>query len=449
MASDMFTFDEQMGELIGRYCIARLRQQPIELDFGGVTDPFEQELVDLLGATGNDPEVVMERFTRVIAPRVLSADSERFLAFIPGAPTKAALLFDMVVSASSLHGASWLESAGAVAAENEVLRLLGRFAGLPETCGGTFVGGGSMGNLSALAVARDTGRRRHGAHQVAIACSSESHSSIASALHLLDVEAVVVPSQDHRLTGAALAHVLASRQSAVPVVGVVATAGTTNIGVIDDLQGIGEVAKAHNLWFHVDGAYGLAGLLSDRLRPQFSGIYLADSFIVDPHKWLFAPFDSCALVYAEPALARAVHTQHASYLDAIHTNAVEWNPSDYAIHLSRRPKGLPIWFSLAVHGTTRYGEAVDAACDIATAAARLIEKAPHLRLLREPELSIVVFERIGWSDDDYEQWSHDLVRRQVAFVTPTTFEGKTCARLAFLNPRTTTTIVREILESMA
>jgi len=448
MAKDPFTFDEKMGELIGNYCLQRLRQQPIELDFGGITSPFEEELQGLLTEVGHDPELVMERFTSVIAPRVLSADSERFLAFIPGAPTKAALLFDMVISASSLHAASWLESAGAVAAENEVLQLLGRLAGLPDSCGGTFVGGGSMGNLSALAVARDTGRKRHQSHRVAIACSSESHSSIAGALHLLDVEAVVVPSDDHHFTGAALEEVLAKRTSDVPLVGVVATAGTTNLGVIDDLAGLGSVAKAHDLWFHVDGAYGLASLMSDALRPRFAGLELADSFIVDPHKWLFAPFDSCALVYREPALARATHTQHASYLDAIHTEAVEWNPSDYAVHLSRRPKGLPLWFSLAVHGTAAYGEAVDAGCKIAKQAARAIEQTPGLKLLREPELSIVVFEKTGWTEADYDGWSVDLVKRQIAFVTPTSYEGRVCARLAFLHPRTTMDIVNEILESM-
>jgi len=300
-----------------------------------------------------------------------------------------------------------------------------------------------------LAVARDTGRRRFGSHLVAIACSSESHSSVAQALHLLDVETVVVESVDHRMTGQGLAEVIANRRSGVPLVGVVATAGTTNLGVIDDLAGIGEVAKANNLWFHVDGAYGLAGLMSKSLRPRFSGLELADSFIVDPHKWLFAPFDSCALVYREPHLARAVHTQHASYLDAIHTETVEWNPSDYAVHLSRRPKGLPIWFSLAVHGTVAYGEAVDRGCAIALQAARRIEQCDHVELLREPELSIVVFERPGWSERDYDHWSRDLVRRQIAFVTPTTYEGKTCARLAFLHPRTTIDLVDEILESMA
>ncbi len=449
MPDDMFTFNAALAQPLLDYCLERLKMQPVELDYGGTSVAFEDRLHGLLNEEGSDPAAVFSTFTDVLAPRVVSADSERFLAFIPAAPTKAALLFDMVVSASSLHAASWLESAGAVAAENQVLTLLAEMAGLPSGSGGAFVGGGSIGNLSALAVARDVGRRRLGTTgTVKIALSEEAHSSNAGALRLLDVEPLLIPAVDHRLTGAALAAALEAEPDRSLVVGVVGTAGTTNAGIIDDLRGIGEVAKARNAWFHVDGAYGLAGLFSPSLHPKFDGLELADSFIVDPHKWLFAPFDSCALVYAQPALARSVHTQHASYLDILHDDAnIEWNPSDYAVHLSRRPKGLPIWFSLAVHGTRRYGEAVDQAIKITNAAVDQINAAPHVRMLRAPELSIVLFERIGWTTADYERWSEQLVRDQIAFVTPTSWEGKTCARFAFLNPHTTEELVAQILET--
>ena len=134
-----------------------------------------------------------------------------------------------------------------------------------------------------------------------------------------------------------------------------ATSGTTNLGVIDDLAGIAEVCRERGLWFHVDGAYGGAALAAPSVRHLFAGIEHADSFIVDPHKWLFAPFDCCALVYRDPEVARRAHTQHAGYLDPIN-EAGEWNPSDYAMHLSRRARGLPFWFSLAVHGTDAYRE---------------------------------------------------------------------------------------------
>jgi glutamate/tyrosine decarboxylase-like PLP-dependent enzyme len=174
-----------------------------------------------------------------------------------------------------------------------------------------------------------------------------------------------------------------------------------------------------------------------------------DSFVVDPHKWLFAPFDCAALLYRHPHLARGVHTQNASYLDVIHTDAPdEWNPSDYAYHLTRRARGLALWFSMAVNGTDAYRDAVESSLHIARETASLIKTKAHLKLLREPELSIVLYKRIGWTPDDYDRWSAQLVADQIGFVTPTKWEGETVARLAFLHPHTTLAMVEEILQTM-
>jgi glutamate/tyrosine decarboxylase-like PLP-dependent enzyme len=234
------------------------------------------------------------------------------------------------------------------------------------------------------------------------------------------------------------------------VIGVVATAGTTNAGIVDDLSGIGRVARERSLWFHVDAAYGGAALFAPSVRHRFAGIELADSFIVDPHKWLFAPFDCAGLVYREPHLAKAVHTQNASYLDVIHSaDHTVFNPSDYAFHLTRRARGLPLWFSLALHGTDAYRDAIEAVLAVARNAASQVDQRPYLRLIREPELSVVLFARRGWGRTDYETWSEKLLADQVGFVTPTTWEGRTAARLAFLHPDTTPAIVSEILDSMA
>ena len=129
------------------------------------------------------------------------------------------------------------------------------------------------------------------------------------------------------------------------------------LGIIDDLKGVGKAAKDRDIWFHVDGAYGLAALCAPSVRVDFDGVENADSFIVDPHKWLFAPFDACALVYRNPELAKEAHSQHASYLDTLKDD--QWSPSDYAINLTRRTRGLPFWFSLAAHGTDAYTEAME------------------------------------------------------------------------------------------
>jgi glutamate/tyrosine decarboxylase-like PLP-dependent enzyme len=193
-------------------------------------------------------------------------------------------------------------------------------------------------------------------------------------------------------------------------------------------------------------------MLGRARRELFMGLRHADSFIVDPHKWLFAPLDCCALIYREPRLARATHTQHASYLDVLHVQEddgeVEKNPSDYAVHLSRRARGLPMWFSLAVHGTDLYADAIDRAITTADEAAALIESQDHVELCRQPTLSIVLFRRTGWGPDDYHAWSMRLLAEQVAFVTPTKWEGETVARFAFLHPDTSIGIVREVLDSM-
>ena len=449
----MHAYDSELADLIFDYMRERLQLDPVPLDHPGRKDKLDSVLAGLIGPEGHDPRRVLAVYDNHLSQAVISCDSPRFLSFIPAAPTKAALLFDMVVSCASLQGISWLEASGAIAAENQVLRLISDMVGMGEDAGGCFVTGGSAGNLSALVVARDVARMRLNLgpyDRVRIAVSDQAHSSIGNTLRIIGVEPLVVPSDDHRLTGANLRATLAADDSGIPVIGVVATAGTTNAGIIDDLEGVAEVARERDLWFHVDGAYGGAGLFAPSVRRRYDGIEHADSFVVDPHKWLFAPFDCAALVYKNPKLAKAVHTQDASYLDVIHMDTPdEWNPTDYAYHLTRRARGLPLWFSLAVHGTEAYAEAIEAALTLARESAELIRRHPELELIREPELSSVLFRRKGWSAEDYQAWSDRLLAGQIAFVTPTGWEGETVARFAFLHPGTTLAIVEEILATMA
>jgi aromatic-L-amino-acid decarboxylase len=448
----MHTHDERLTRMVLTAMHDRLAMDPVPLDRPGDVAALERALEGLITAEGTDAHQVMSTWTDELAPHVMSSDASNFLAFIPAAPTKAALLFDMLVSGASIQGISALEAAGAIAAENQVLRLIADLAGMPASSGGVFVSGGSAGNLSALTVARDVGRRRRGLGRgdlTRIAVSDQAHSSIGNACSILDMEVLVVPTTDHRLDGTALAAALDADPHSSNVVGVVATSGTTNAGIVDDLESTGAVTRERGLWFHVDGAYGGGGLFAPSVRPLYAGLAQADSFIVDPHKWLFAPYDCAALVYREPRLAKAVHTQDASYLDVIHTDAAEWNPSDLAYHLTRRARGLPLWFSLAVNGTDAYRDSIESALAMARWTARRIDEATHLRLLREPTLSVVLFERIGWAAEDYDRWAAALLEEQVALVTSTKWEGRTVGRLVFLHPHTSHDLVEEILASMA
>jgi glutamate/tyrosine decarboxylase-like PLP-dependent enzyme len=370
-------------------------------------------------------------------------DHPRYMAFIPSAGTPAAALVDLLISAYAVYGGSWLESAGAVHAENEALRWLADLAGFPPGAGGCFVPGGTHGNLSALHAARER-VRAGGGSATRVACGEEVHSSVRSMLRLMDAGTVEVPGD--RLTGDALREALDGTDG---VFAVVATGGTTNLGQVDDLAGVATVCRERGLWLHVDGAYGLAALCAPSVRDRFAGIELADSFIVDPHKWLFAPFDSCALVYREPRYGRAAHRQHASYLESLYADDDAFNPSDYGVHLTRRPRGLPFWFSLALHGTDAFTEAVERALSLTREAAAEIRARPELELLVAPELTVLAFRRRGWAAADYDRWATDLRAAGTAFVLPTTVGGETVARIAIVNPSTTLEDVKVILDAMS
>jgi glutamate/tyrosine decarboxylase-like PLP-dependent enzyme len=264
---------------------------------------------------------------------------------------------------------------------------------------------------------------------------------VQQAASVLDAELVVVPENDQgRMTADALRAALINSHD---VFAVVASAGTTNAGIIDDLSGIADVCERFGVWMHVDGAYGGAALAAPSVRPLFNGIERADSFIVDPHKWLFATYDCCALLYRQPELARAAHAQHAGYLDAIDREV--WNPWDYGVHLTRRARGLPFWFSLATHGTNRYAAAIEQTLAIARAVADGIRTIPQLSLLKEPTLSVVLFERPGWDDSAYRRWSRRLALEGRILCVPTQWMGQTALRLVFINPATQSDHVLEVL----
>jgi glutamate/tyrosine decarboxylase-like PLP-dependent enzyme len=428
---------EALANEVLAYSLQRLKSDP-PLDGPRTADDLFREVGNTITKKGLGGHKALEVFTEVLAKACISTDHPRNLAFIPSAPSEYANLFDLVVGASALYGGSWQEGSGAVFAENQALRWISDLAGLPESAGGVFVQGGTIGNLSALVVAREEARKKHKSiTKWAIACSEESHSSLAAAAKVMDVELLKIkPNENECLTGDLVEKALTEfhKDKTKRVFVIVATAGTTNLGIIDELLSIGNVAKKNDIWYHVDGAYGLAALCAPSVRNKFNGVELADSLIVDPHKWLFAPFDACALIYRNPKLAKEVHTQHASYLDTLRDDS--WSPSDYAINLTRRTRGLPFWFSLAAHGTNAYAEAMEQTMTVAIAAAERIRNHPNLKLVCEPELSIVAFERVGWEKRDYLTWSEKLLADQIGFIPPSSHKGRSILRFAIVNPWT-------------
>jgi L-2,4-diaminobutyrate decarboxylase len=451
--------DDAIAELtdaIVEYALWRVRLDPPPLDGPRTMAELRVAAGPTVTPGGIGGLAALKVFDEVLAPACISVDHPRFLSFVPAAPTEAAILFDLVVGASSIYGGSWLEGGGAIFAENEALRWIADLAGLPAGAGGVFVSGGTAGNLSALIAARWRWRdRAGGAHDRTrglLVTSGGAHSSVAAAARAMDADVVVVPADPQgRMTADALRTTLdaLAPDDRARVFAVVATSGTTNAGVIDDLAATAAACAELGTWMHVDGAYGGAALAAPSVRDRFAGVEAADSFIVDPHKWLFAPFDSCALLYRDPEIARRAHTQHAEYLDVLHGDRDEWNASDYAHHLSRRARGLPLWFSLATHGTDAYREAIETTLRVAREGAELVRAADHLELLVEPELSIVLFRRRGWAAATYKAWSDDQLATGQSFVTPTAWDGETVLRWCVVNPLTTVDDLAAIVESLA
>ena len=441
-----------LREGIFEYARKRLEYDPAPLDAPQTFEYLTENAGPTVTEEGLGGLKSLKLFENVLAPATISTDHPGYLSFIPCAPTEAAKLFDLVVSASAIYGGSWMEGAGAVYAENEVLTWLAKEAGLPAGAGGVFVQGGTLGNLSALVAARHRAAARLKAagqpkpESWKFICSAEAHSSLKAAAAVMDVEIIKAEVDDEgRLRGPAVQKALDAAGEGV--FAIVATGGTTNFGIVDKLDEIGAIANANSIWFHVDGAYGLAGILSPTSKPLFAGLEKADSFIVDPHKWLFAPFDACALLYRNPEDGRQAHTQHGEYLDTL-TDSGDWNPSDYAYNLTRRPRGLPLWFSLATHGIRAYREAVTHNVELAREIADEIKRRSGFELVREPELSVVVFTKDGWTLNDYNAWSEKLLQDGIAFVVPSSHQGNPNTRFAIVNPETSYELLCQILDSM-
>ncbi len=436
---------ELLAQSVLDYAVERLKV-PKDPHWGAKpASVLAKSLAGSVSPQGIGGDEALRLFREVLMPATRPLDDPLALAYVPTAPSPAATLFDLVVSASSILAGHWEAGAGAIAAENIALRWLADLAGFPAGSGGCFVSGGSSANLSALVTARfQAGERRARPSRWKIAATSEAHSSIRAAARVMDVDIAEVPVDDHgRMRGDDLARVITGDDA---VFAVVANGGATNSGAVDDLRSVGTVCQANDVWLHVDGAYGLAALCAPTARSEFDGIELADSFSIDPHKWLFAPYDCSGLLYREPSVAARAHGQQGDYLDAIDRD--EWNPADYAYHLSRRARGLPLWFSLATYGTDGYRDAVEVTLDTARAFAAEVRARPTFSLLLEPQLSVVLFTCVGWSDESYHAWSTSRAREGIALIVPTKWNGATCYRICVVNPKTSLASLQSLLDDM-
>jgi len=398
----MHTIDMDLVEMtldVMKYTIDRISNVTPELG----SPKKEDELLRIVGETitpnGIGGENAFKLFKDVLVKACVPIDHPRHLAFVPAAPTRAAIMFDLVTSASSIHGAYWMEGAGGIFCENQAMKWLVSLTGLPDTAFGVFTSGGTAANLSAMVAAREEWRRRSSDNvsvRGLLLTSDGAHSSVQAMAKVIDADVVMIDNHDERITGAELRRAIdeLEEKDRKRLFAVVATGGTTNAGIIDELDSIAEVCEKENVWFHVDCAYGGGALAANSVRHLFNGIEKADSITIDPHKWLFSPYDCGAVIYKNLEHAKNAHSQKGAYLEIFKDEGAQgFNPADYQIQLTRRVRGMPLWFSLAMHGTDKYKQAIERGIELAKIAEQKVKDSDHVEVVRPSSLSVVLFRR--------------------------------------------------------
>jgi glutamate/tyrosine decarboxylase-like PLP-dependent enzyme len=385
---------------------------------------------------GGDAREALEVLTAVALEHMQHGDHPRYFARVPSPSSFAAVLADWLGTGFNAIAASWAGGSGPTTVELVVLEWLRELTGLPPGTEGIMTSGGSAANLTALAAAR--------AVEGPGVCylSDQTHASIARGLRALGFppgHIRVLPSDEGlRLPVTALSAAIRDDAAAGERPGfVVATAGTTNTGAVDPLPELADLCRAAGLWLHVDGAYGAAAALCDAGRRVLAGVERADSLVLDPHKWLFQPYDLGCVFVTRPGVLERAFTMTPEYLADVTGGAGEVDLRDRGLELSRRARGLKLWLTFRVHGVARLRAAIAHGIGLAEHAERLVAGDPRWDVVTPASLGIVTFALRGAGPEEHQARAAELAESGYAAVTSTRVAGRPVLRLCTINPRTT------------
>ena len=414
---------------------------------------LERHFREPLPEQGVDVGIVVGQLQRLVFSNIMHNDHPRCFSFVPGPSNFVSVMADALASGFNVIAADWLEASGPAEVELVTVDWLRQLCGLPETAGGLFVSGGSTANLIALRLARriKLGEKAAGA---VVYCSDQTHSSVERALQVLGFETEQLrrlPSDDlFRLPVPRLSSEIAADRAKgrVPFC-VVANAGTTNTGSVDPLVDIAELCRREDLWLHVDGAYGAPGVLCEKGRRLLEGLQLADSLTLDPHKWLFQPFEIGCVLVRDCGLLKNAFGMRPEYLEDMDGAEDEINFCDYGIQLSRSFRALKLWMSLKVFGMQAFRAAVVQGFQRAEFAEKLLRTSTHWKIVTAASLGIVTFRFVSesQSQEDLDRINQRIVDEIMmdgfATVSSTRLRGRNVLRLCTINPRTTDDDIRE------
>lgn len=397
---------------------------------------------------GGDPLQAMQELADVALENQQHGDHRRYFARVPGPSSYAGILGEWLGTGHQTIASSWAGGSGPATVEMVVCRWLAASLGLPDTTEGVLLSGGSMANITGLTAVRNV----FGAGVIYL--SDQTHSSIARGLRSIGVDdhelRILATDDNMRLPVGTLRRAIEDdrRNGRHPLI-VVATAGTTNTGTVDELGSIAELCTQHGLWLHVDGAYGGPAALCEPGRQALSGIEYADSVVLDPHKWLFQPYDvGCLLVRRSGILERA-YAMNPEYLLDVKARSGEVDLRNRSLELTRRSRALKLWMTFRTYGVERLGQAVERGIALAEHTEQLLREDATWEVVTPAQLGVVTWAAVGATGRQHRAAAAALTDSGYASVTTTTVRGRSVLRMCTLNPRTTEDDLRETLRRLA
>ena len=403
---------------------------------------------------------VLREFTERIAPHHAREPHPRFLGYIPSCPTYPAVMGDWLAAGFNFFAGVWPVAAGPNEVELTVLEWFRRWMRMPAGAGGLLTSGGSAATVTAVVAARHAvlGANAADIGRLVAYCSDQAHSSFAKAAWIAGIPREnirAIPSDDaFRLSVPDLERaILADRKGGLVPFLVCATAGATNTGAVDPLHGIADLTARERIWLHTDAAYAGFGVLTERGRALLDGIGRADSLTLDPHKWLYVPFECGCLLARDPAALADAFSVHPEYLRDVRARDADVNFADYGEQLTRYSRALKVWFSVRHYGTGALAAAQDRAMSLAEYAERLIDEAPELETLTRAQFGIICFRVHPAGMDGQEQLDalNDEVNRRVnatgfVLMSSTRLRGVLSLRLCIPGYRTRDEDVGDVIE---
>jgi glutamate/tyrosine decarboxylase-like PLP-dependent enzyme len=439
----------------GKLVASHYREHSESKVFAGKSPAEVQQLLDEpLPHDPQDMDSLLDEVGEKILTTITNSAGPRYFGYITGGGNQVAVLAEMIKASLNQNNLKWHSSPASTELERLVMRWVATFMGYPTSSAGVLLSGGSVANLNCLAVARKikapsdiSEEGIYGSPPMTVYVSEEGHSSFDKAMDMLGLgkkylRKIAVDDEFRIDVDQLEAQIRADKNAGFQPICAIAVAGTTNTGAVDDLDAVADICQRYNLWYHVDAAYGGPAAKVEGTSDLFSGIEKADSVVVNPHKWLYVPFEAGGALVKNPDHLRKTFSTVPDYLKSDEQNGGRTDLMEYNLPLTKEFKALKVWMTLKAYGATRLREEITSDMKKAKYLSQLVEADESLELMAPVPLSIVCFRYNpgGMEDATLDSLNDEIIQEIESegrvFLTGTQIKGKTVLRVCFINPRT-------------